>query len=175
MSGLSRPPSICVFRVFRGSTPKAGLTADGADPSSKPAVSFPSASSSATESRSKGFGRVHLLTFLGFYLVFAALTFLALAGGTESDRREYPLIAATLGTISGPFTGAIARNFQPCCRSFSLALFPYCAAILAAGVVAQVIPLPFQRFAHPLRLVFWCVGLLGWFGGALLSFAHALS
>jgi hypothetical protein len=82
---------------------------------------------------------------------------------------------ATVGAISGPFTGAIARNSQSCCLQFSRSLLPYCGSFLGAGVLFQLVPLPFQRFASGIRLTVWCVGLLGWFGGALVSFAHALS
>src|SRR4051812_25364098 len=89
------------------------------------------------------FNRVHLYVFLGFYFAFAALTFFILNAGSESDRCESQIAAATLGTVSGPFTGAIARHFQSCCWQFSLTLFPYCALFLAAGVIAQIIPLPF--------------------------------
>ena len=121
------------------------------------------------------FSRVHLRIFLGFYVAFAALTFFALASGSESDRRGYPIMAATLGVVSGPFTGAIARHLQSCCWQFSLALLPYCAASLGAGILFQCVPLPCRRFERAARLVLWCVGLLGWFGGALVSFAHALS
>ena len=44
-----------------------------------------------------------------------------------------------------------------------------------AGFLFQIIPLPFQRFSHTTRMALWCIGLLGWFGGALASFAHSLS
>lgn len=125
--------------------------------------------------RWRHFDRVHLYIFLGFYLVFAALTFLALNAGSESDRRENQIAAATLGAIFGPFTGAIARNFQSCCWQFSVTLFPFCALFLGAGVLFQMIPLPFRRFERPVRIALWGIGLLGWFGGALVSFGHALS
>ena len=121
------------------------------------------------------FSRAHLYVFLGFYLAFAALTFFALNAGSESDRRENQIAAATLGAVSGPFTGAIARNFQSCCWHFSVTLFPYCAAFLGAGFVFQIVPLPFQRFERTFRLSIWCFGLLGWFGGVVVSFLHALS
>src|SRR6267378_6276699 len=98
------------------------------------------------------FGRVHLYIFLGFYLAFAALTFFALHAGSESDRRENPIAAATLGSVSGPFTGAIARHFQSCCWQFSLAVFPYCAAILGVGLLVQLVPLPFRQWNNLVRL-----------------------
>ena len=121
------------------------------------------------------FSLVHLYLFLGFYLVFAAVTFFVLNAGSVSDRRENAIAAATIGVVSGPFTGAIARHFQSCCLEFSFSVLPYSALILAAGVLFQVVPLPFQRFAQATRLTLWCLGWLGWFGGALVSFAHALS
>jgi hypothetical protein len=121
------------------------------------------------------FDRVHLYIFLGFYLTFAVLAFLVLNAGSASDRRENQIAAATLGVVSGPFTGAIARSFQSCCWNFSLSIFPYCAAFLGVGVLSQVIPFPFHRFERPVRLTLWCIGLLGWFGGVLVSFLHALS
>jgi hypothetical protein len=123
----------------------------------------------------RNFSRVHLYIFLGFYLAFAALTFFALNAGPESSRRERQIVAATLGAVSGPFTGAIARHFQSCCLQFSVMLFPYCALFLGAGLLAQIVPLPFQRFERKVRLTIWCIGLLGWFGGGLVSFLHALS
>jgi hypothetical protein len=121
------------------------------------------------------FSRAHLYVFLGFYLAFAALTFFALNAGSASDRRENHIAAATIGAVSGPFTGAIARHFQSCCWRFSLTLFPYCALFLGAGVLSQIVSLPLKRFERTVRLTFWCIGLLGWFGGALVSFVHALS
>ncbi|MFO1488582.1 MAG: hypothetical protein U1F65_08895 [Verrucomicrobiota bacterium] len=121
------------------------------------------------------FSRAHLYLFLGFYMAFAALTFFVLNAGSESDRRENAIAAATIGVVSGPFTGAIARHFQSCCLQFSVSIFPYCALVLGAGVLAQMVPLPFQRFARATRLTLWNLGLLGWFGGALVSFLHALS
>lgn len=123
----------------------------------------------------RNFSRVHGYIFLGFYGGFAALTFLILNAGSEADRRGNQIVWATLGTVSGPFTGAIARHFQSCCWQFSAMLFPYCGFLLGAGLLAQMIPFPFQRFERGVRIAMWCLGLLGWFGGALVSFGHALS
>jgi hypothetical protein len=121
------------------------------------------------------FNRTHLYIFLGFYVIFAALTFFVLNGGTPSDRRDTPFFWATAGAVSGPFTGAIARHFQSCCLQFSWGLFPFCAAFFGVGVVAQVVPLPFPQFERRIRLAMWCIGLLGWFAGIPFSFLHALS
>lgn len=121
------------------------------------------------------FSRTHLHVFLGFYLAFGALTFFALWEQSPSDWRENWNVAATVGCLSGPFTGAIARQFQGCCLEFSLGLLPYCAAFLLGGFAFQVVPIPFRSIERPARLVMWCIGLFGWFGGGMASFAHALS
>ena len=121
------------------------------------------------------FGRAHLGIFLGLYLVFAGLTALALAQQTGSDRQQNANLAATVGSIAGPFTGAIARNLQSCCWQFSLQILPWSAASLVAGVVFQFLPLPLGRADRSVRLLAWGLGLLGWFGGGVVSFAHALS
>ncbi|HYG34348.1 MAG TPA: hypothetical protein VEC99_06165 [Clostridia bacterium] len=121
------------------------------------------------------FNRMHLYVFLGFYLLFAGLTLFALARQSKSDWRSNWNTAATIGAITGPFTGAIARQFQGCCLGFSLKLFPYCAAFLVGGITLQLVPLPFRSLERPTRMLLWCVGLFGWFAGGPLSFIHAFS
>lgn len=127
------------------------------------------------KSRRTRFTRAHLYIFVSFYLAFAGFTAWVLSRQSESDRRENWNVAATLGTVSGPFTGAIARRFQSCCWKFSLSIFPYCAAVLAVGVMSQLVPMPAPSIEKPLRLTLWSLGLLGWFAGAVVSFGHALS
>jgi hypothetical protein len=121
------------------------------------------------------FTRKHLYVFLGCYVAFAGLTFFVLSRQTASDWRNNWNVAATVGSISGPFTGAIARHFQSCCWRFSVALFPYCAALLLGGFGFQFVPIPRRSVEGPIRLAAWIAGLLGWFGGAVVSFGHALS
>lgn len=116
----------------------------------------------------------HLWILLAIYLAFAAWTNAILNGESESDRRNNWVTAATVGSISGPFTGAIARHLQTCCWEFSLRLFPYCAAMLSVGLLFQLIPLPKFRGEQAVRLTLWCVGLFGWFAGIPVSFLHAL-
>lgn len=84
-------------------------------------------------------------------------------------------MSAALGSITGPFTGAIARHFQSCCWQFSMSILPYSAALLAIGVLAQIVALPCKCCERAMRLTAWCLGLLGWFAGVVISFAHALS
>ena len=115
------------------------------------------------------FTRDHLDAFLVFYFSFALVTLLVLIVGSKSIRLDAPQIAATVGALSGPFTGAIAANFQSGCLRFSLRIFPCCALILGVGVLFQIIPLPFPFSERSFRLALWCLGLFGWFGGVLLS------
>jgi hypothetical protein len=121
------------------------------------------------------FNRKHVFVFLGFYLAFASLTLFVLSRQSASDWRDNWNVAATVGSLSGPFTGAIARHLQSCCWQFSVRLFPYSAAFLLGGFAFQFVPLPWPSGQRSLRLVVWSVGLLGWFGGAVVSFGHALS
>ncbi len=121
------------------------------------------------------FTRTHLRIFLGLYLLFAVLTVLILIRQSEGDQRSNWNVAATVGVVTGPFAGAIARNLQACCLSFSVNLLPYAAAVPIAGVLLQFVPLPSQRFQVTFRIAVWCLGWLGWFASAILSFAHALS
>lgn len=82
---------------------------------------------------------------LGFYFGFAGFTFFVLSRQSASDWRENWNCAATIGALSGPFTGAIARHVQSCCWQNSVTLLPYCASFLGAGIACQIIPLPFQH------------------------------
>jgi hypothetical protein len=81
------------------------------------------------------------------------------------------IVVTTLATVSGPMVGAVARDCQSCCLKFSLSLLPWSGAFLATGILFQFVQLPFQRFAKTLRLTMWVLGLLGWFGGGVVSFA----
>jgi hypothetical protein len=121
------------------------------------------------------FSRMHAYVFLGFYLGFASLTLFVLSRQSASDWRNNWNWAATVGSVSGPFTGAIARQCQSCCWQFSVTVFPYSAAFLLGGVTFQFVPIPWRAGQRPLRLVVWSLGLLGWFGGGVVSFLHALS
>ncbi|MBU6401491.1 MAG: hypothetical protein KGS61_14335 [Verrucomicrobia bacterium] len=120
---------------------------------------------------------MHWWILLGFYGAFTALSLLLLLPGSLTGHGDTLArsLAASVGSFSGPFTGAIARGFQSCCLQFSLGLCPYCGSILGIGLLFQFVPLHFGRFEHGFRLTTWSLGLLGWFGGVLISFGHALS
>ena len=109
----------------------------------------------------------------GLLVPFTALTYLAVSSGSPSDVRDRPVILTTLATITGPFVGAIARHGQSCCLDFSLKLASICGPILALGLIAQVVPMPFRRGERVVRLVAWALGWFVWFSGGLVSFLHA--
>ncbi|MFO0953212.1 MAG: hypothetical protein U0835_19065 [Isosphaeraceae bacterium] len=112
--------------------------------------------------------------FLGLLLVFTTLTYLAVSSGSPSDVRQRPVLLTTAATITGPFVGPIARDGQSCCLEFALVLAAFCGPVLALGLVAQVVPLPFRRGRQTLRLVLWTLGWFVWFFSGHVSFAHAL-
>lgn len=119
--------------------------------------------------------KVHLRVVVAFIAAFSALTLWVLARQGPSDWHHNRNFTATLLTVSGPFTGAIARPTTSDCLTFAWKLFPCCGAILALAVVVQWAPLPFQRGATAIKMTFWVIGLLGWFGGGVLSLMYALS
>jgi hypothetical protein len=123
------------------------------------------------------FSRWHLGTFLGIWLVFAALTFQIVRRGLDNaDRHPGVVAATTAGSLLGPMSGAISRGFhQSCCLAFSLSLLPYCLSALAVATLVQVVLPARGAGLHALRLLFWVVGLIAWFGGGIVSLGHALS
>jgi hypothetical protein len=120
------------------------------------------------------FTRYHFIVFLGIWLCFTCSTYWIADNGIEQDNHNRLVFLTTCGTILGPMTGAISRNCQSCCLKFSLGLLPYCASFLAIGAIPLFLRLPFQCGASAVRMMMWIVGLLGWFLGGILSFAHAL-
>jgi hypothetical protein len=52
---------------------------------------------------------------------------------------------------------------------------PWCLAGLAAGIAVQIAVPRRGRLSRMVRVVAWVVGLVVWFGGGIVSFAHALS
>ena len=112
---------------------------------------------------------------LGLLLPFTALTYLAVSSGSPSDVRQRPVAFTTMATITGPFIGAIARDGQSCCLGFSLWLAAIAGPVLAVGLLAQVVPLPFLRGQRTLRLVLWTLGWLVWLFSGQVSFVHAFS
>src|SRR3954454_7333232 len=116
--------------------------------------------------------RARWSTFLGLLTPFTALTYLAVSSGSPGDVHDRPVTLTTLATITGPFTGAIARHGQSCCLQFSLWLAAICGPVLALGLIARVVPLPFRRGQHAVRLVLWTLGWFVWLFSCHVSFIH---
>src|SRR4051794_23985875 len=108
--------------------------------------------------------------FLGLLTPFTALTYLAVSLGSPGDVHERPVTLTTLATITGPFTGAIACHGQSCCLRFSLWLAAICGPVLALGLIARVVPLPFRRGQQAVRLVLWTRGWFVWLFSGQASF-----
>ena len=118
--------------------------------------------------------RARWYILLGLLVPFTALTYLAVSSGSPGDVHDRPVALTTLATITGPFIGAIARHGQSCCLQFSLWLAAICGPVLALGLVAQVVPLPFRRGQQAVRLVLWTLGWFVWLFSGHVSFMHAL-
>ena len=87
------------------------------------------------------FGIGHAVVLGVLWLGFTVLTYVAVSGGLSNASQERGLvIMTTLGTISGPMTGAISQRFQSCCLQASLTLLPYAAVGLLLGSLFQGLP-----------------------------------
>lgn len=121
------------------------------------------------------FTRWHVVVALALWLAFAALTLVIVLHGLDHAAQRPLTVAATVaGSALGPMSGAISRGFQPCCLAASLSLMPFGLAALAVATALQILWLPEVPGVRVARLVAWAAGLLLWFGGGILSFAHAL-
>ena len=120
--------------------------------------------------------KFHLITFVVMLGVFTLLTFLITnAGIDKGEEHNARMLLTTLGTITGPLTGAISRGWQGCCLRFSLMVMACSAPVLLIGVLLQFIRLPDTKWITVLRMSLWIIGWLVWFLGGILSFGHALS
>jgi hypothetical protein len=120
--------------------------------------------------------KAHLMVFACLLVIFSILTFLiSNAGINQRPENDALVLLTTLGTISGPLVGAIARDFQGCCLTFSLTIMAFCGPVLLLGVLVQVIDLPDKKWIRIVRMGLWGFGWMVWFMGGIASFAHALS
>jgi hypothetical protein len=117
-------------------------------------------------------GRVRRWILLTLLAPFAILTHLAVRSGSPGDVRERPILLTTLATITGPFTGAIARNGQPCCLGFSLRLALFYGLALARH--PRPAPARAARGREAMRLAAWTAGWLVWLLAGPASLFHAL-
>jgi hypothetical protein len=119
---------------------------------------------------------VHLALFAILLIAFTILTYcITDAGVDDGFDHDARVWQSTLGTVAGPFTGALSRGLQACCLQFSLTLTIVCGPALLVGILMQFVNFSAQNDYRPLRLVFWVAGWLIWFAGGIVSFAHALS
>src|SRR5687767_4602769 len=122
------------------------------------------------------FSRWHLWTALTLWLFFSGLTLWIVAENLDNaSGRTYRIALTTAGTVLGPMTGAISRDFQGCCLDFSLALMPVCGGALFVALVVQLVVPPRGAWTRVCRVLAWTAGLFVWFGGGIVSFGHALS
>jgi len=120
--------------------------------------------------------KAHWVVFVAMLVVFTVLTFLMTNAGVDKGAdHNTRVVQSTVGTITGPLTGAISRGFQGCCLRFSLTVMAYCAPMLLVGVATQFIGLSDRKWLRVMRMVLWVLGWLVWFMGGILSFGHALS
>lgn len=122
------------------------------------------------------FSARHGWVFLLFLIVCTVLNFFVLdAGVDDGEDHSRQVLVTTLATISGPMTGAIARDFQGCCTRFSVrVLLIISGPALVLSTFMQVIRLPFRKGQGIVRMIFWVIGLLLWFLGGFASYGHAL-
>lgn len=120
--------------------------------------------------------KTHASIFAVMLVIFTILTFLITNEGVDHDSEHNTRVFfTTLGTITGPLTGAISRGFQSCCLRFSLTVMAYCALPLLLGVGLQFLHPGERKWLRVVRMSAWIVGWLAWFLGGIFSFLHALS
>ena len=120
------------------------------------------------------FTRLHGFIAGGLLVSFMALTLLFCLKGWIPNPGAGRIAVATAATVTGPFTGPIARYdvqiiqgslFKPCAIS---------ATYLLILFLCQVLPLPFQRGARSVRIAAWAIGLFVWFGAGIISLLIAI-
>lgn len=119
--------------------------------------------------------KTHATILASITLLFMLLAFFASHQGSPSDLQNRNPLATTLASLTGPFTGAIARNGQACCTEASLKLLPVCGTGLAIAIAFQFIPLKLRRHQTSIRYTAWTLGWLIWFLGVPLSLLHAFA
>ena len=120
-------------------------------------------------------GKTQVVIFAVLFVVFTVWTYLITdAGVDDGPTHDTRVFQATVGTITGPLTGAISRGFQGCCLEFSLDVMKYCGPILVLGVLAQFTGPRRGKWAPRVRITLWTLAWLIWFLGGIFSFLHAL-
>lgn len=120
-----------------------------------------------------GEGAAYRLSFLGLLVVFSALTFAVTSTGSASDVARRPRALTTLLTVTGPFTGAIARGGQSCCLEASTRLAMWLAPALAVALLARLSLGGRGGVAGAMGVGLWTLGWFAWLAGGIVSFGHA--
>jgi hypothetical protein len=123
--------------------------------------------------RPLGVGSAYRLSFLALLIVFSALTYAITSAGSPSDLAERPRALTTLSTVTGPFTGAIARNGQSCCLAFSTRLALWLSPALAVALLARLFLGGRRGVAGAMGVILWTLGWFVWLAGGVVSFGHA--
>lgn len=113
----------------------------------------------------------HYVALALLFGLFAAFNLVVVTANQDFQRGAL----AAAGTVLGPMTGAISRDFQGCCLQASLRLLPYAFPLLLGGVLAQIRLRDKEMRTGSVRMVAWTVGWGCWFMSGIVSFGHALS
>ena len=122
---------------------------------------------------SNNFTRLHGYVAGGLLAVFVLLALWCCLIVSVPKQSSGHTVVVTLAILSGPFAGAIASPNEPFCWTTAWFLLPVCAPFLLTAVLCQVLPLPFRRGALAFRVVTWIIGLVVWFGAAIISLLNA--
>jgi hypothetical protein len=131
--------------------------------------------SKSQESLGNRFTRLHGFCAAGLLIAFMGLVLFCCLMNWRAIGHNLPLvIRATLGTVTGPFDGPIAR---PCPGAAWMATWwclPVCGSALVLAFVCQFVPLPFRRGAYAFRILTWFFGWFVWLCGAIPSLLNAI-
>ncbi|OJW26987.1 MAG: hypothetical protein BGO49_21855 [Planctomycetales bacterium 71-10] len=120
-----------------------------------------------------GDASAYRLSFLVLLLGFSALTFAATSTGSPSDLADRPRVLTTLLTVTGPFTGAIARGGQSCCLEFSTWLAMWLAPAPVVALGSRLLLGGRGGAAGAVGVALWTLGRFVWLAGGIVSFGHA--
>lgn len=83
------------------------------------------------------------------------------------------LFGKNFALFSGPFAGAIARDWQSCCAEISFDLSYWVLGVIAIGAILQFLIKPGED--NWIRYTLWIVSFLPWFASSVPSLLHAIS
>jgi len=121
----------------------------------------------------ENFTRIHGYVTGGLLAIFVLLSVLCCLVESVPRQSVGHTVVVTLGILSGPFAGGLARPEEPDPWGTARLLFPYSAPFLVFALLCQVLPLPFKRGATTFRVVTWFIGLVVWLGAAILALLNA--